>query len=240
MESAWRRGAWGYDRLWAGWRCVGGHELSWCKDYSNALDEPGHSSITGLPVSDRAGPPPVLSMQSFDVVSRGGKCLTAGIHGVCLFLVQAGDASAGTHFPGVESPSDALDETRQPSITGLPASDRVAPLPFCLCSRFLLSRGSKKCLTAGIHGVCLSSGQAGDAVAGSNFPGVKILPPRWMRPGHSSITSLPASDRAGSPSVAYLFVPFCFAERRSTAVGRLCFPELPPRRRGFYRHRQTR
>ena len=35
-------------------------------------------------------------------------------------------------------------------------------------------QGGKR-LTAEGHGVCLSSGQAGDALAGTNFPGVKTL-----------------------------------------------------------------
>ena len=39
----------------AGWRCVGGLELSWCKALpSDALDETRQPSITGLPACNKA------------------------------------------------------------------------------------------------------------------------------------------------------------------------------------------
>ena len=179
-------------------------------------------------------------MQSFHVVSRVEKCLTAGIHGVCLSPRQAGDALAGSNFPSVKTTPTRWMRLGHSSITGLPASDRAGPSPVLSMQSFDVVSRVEKCLTAGIHGVCLSSGQAGDALAGTNFPGVKTTPTRWMRPGHYSITGLPVCYRAGSPAVAYLFVSYRLAERRSTVVSCLCFPELPPRRRGFCRHRQTR
>ena len=224
--------------LRAGRRCVGGFELSWCKDTPTRWMRPGHHSITGLPVCYRAGPSPVFCLCS-RAVSRVAKCLTAGIHGVCLSSGQAGDALTGTNFPGVKILPTRWMRPGHSSITGLPASDRAGPSPVlsmqscCLAGRKMLDSG-------GIHGVCLSSGQAGDALAGTNFPSVKTTPTRWMRLGHYSITGLPVCYRAGSPAVAYLFVSYRLAERRSTAVSCLCFPELPPRRRGFCWHRQTR
>ena len=209
--------------LRAGWRGVGRHELSWCKDRPTLWMRPGNHSITGLPV----------------YVGLGcGKRLMARVHGVMIVL-RAGWRRAGGHeLSWCKDPPTRWIRPGHSSITGLPVCYRAGPSPvFCLCSR-VVSRVEKS-LTAWIHGVCLSSGQAGDALAGTNFPGVKILPTRWMRPGHSSITGLPVCYRAGSPAVAGLFVSFHFAERRSTAVSLLCFPELPPGRRGFCQPRQT-
>ena len=160
--------SWGMLVLRAGWRRVGGLELSWCKDPPTRWMRPGHSSITGLPVSDRATPPFVLSMRSFHVASRGWKRLDSGDSWRMLVL------RAGWR--------------------------RVGEIELSWC---------------------------------------KDTPTRWMRPGHSSITGLPVSDRARSPAVADLFVSFCFVERRSTAVSCPCFPELPPGPRSFCRHRQT-
>ena len=146
--------------LKAGWRRGGGYELSWCKDTPPRWMRPGHHSITGLPVW--LGEWKALDSRDSwrTLVLRAGWRCVGGVE-----LSWCKDTPTRWMRPGNHS------------ITGLPV---------------YVGLGSGKRLTAGIHGVCLSSGQAGDALAGSNFPGVKILPTRWMRPGHSSITGLPA------------------------------------------------
>ena len=172
LSREWKRfdsgGSWRMIVLRAGWRCVGGLELSWCKDPPTRWMRPGHSFITGLPVFDRARSPPV-AYQFVSFCFAGRKRLDSGDSWRMLVL-RAGWRRGG----GYE-------------------------LSWC-----------------------------------------KDTPPRWMRPGHSSITGLPVSYRARSPAVACPFVSFCLAARRSTALSCPCFPALPPRCRGFCRHRQTR
>ena len=189
---------------------MAGSNFPGVKSPSDALDETRQPSITGLPACYRATLPPfVLFRPSFHVGSRGRKGLTAGVHGVCLSSGQAGDALAGSNFPGVKR--SLLTHWMRPgnhSITGLPACYRATLPPFVLFrpSFHVGSRG-RKGLTAGVHGVCLSSGQAGDALAGSNFPGVKrSLLTHWMRPGNHSITGLPACYRAGSLAFFYPYI----------------------------------
>ena len=178
-------------------------------------------------------------MQSFDVGSQVEKRLMAGVHGVRLSSGQAGDALAGTNFPGVKILPTRWIRPGHHSITGLPVCDRAGSpavsylfVSFCLAGRKRLdSGGSWRMLV-------LRAGWR--RVGGFELSWCKDTPTRWMRPGHSSITGLPVSDRAGSPPVAYLFVSFCLAGRRSTAVSHPCFPELSPGSRGFCQHRQTR
>ena len=169
----------------------------------------GHCSITGLPVYVGLG---------------GGKALDSGDSWRTLVLRAGWRRGGGYELSWCKDYSTALDETRQP----------FHYRPACLCWlagwKVLDSWDSWRML------VLRAGWRRG---GGYELSWCKDTPPRWMRPGHCSITGLPVSCRAGSPAVAYPFVSFCLAERRSTAVSHLCFPELQPRSRGFCRHRQT-
>ena len=66
------------------------------------------------PRSDRPPPSSSPAAPTRRLRSRAGKRLMARVHGVMIAFGQAGDALAGPNFPGVKSPSNALDETRQP------------------------------------------------------------------------------------------------------------------------------